>query len=110
MAHNAAAITELAGELLKRVGRVHQKIAKLGQSIKSTEGAYNDLIQSAEENMLRPARKMVSLGVPATSKLKAIDAIEDDLRIIKIAGGDTPLELEAALLDDDEDSDSELSD
>ena len=60
--------------------------------------------------MLRPARKMVSLGVPATSKLKAIDAIEDDLRIIKIAGGDTPLELEAALLDDDEDSDSELSD
>ena len=110
MAHNAAAITELAGELLKRVGRVHQKIAKLGQSIKSTEGAYNDLIQSAEENMLRPARKMVSLGVPATSKLKAIDAIEDDLRIIKIAGGDTPLELEAALQDDDEDSDSELSD
>jgi len=36
MAKNASAITELAGELLKRIGRVHTKIAALGKSIKTS--------------------------------------------------------------------------
>jgi DNA recombination protein RmuC len=83
MAKNASAITELAGELLKRIGRVHNKIATLGKSIKSSERAFNDLVQSAEENMLRPARKMVALGVPSSAKLGTYDGIEEDVRMIK---------------------------
>lgn len=83
MAKNASAITDLASELLKRIGRVHSKIAALGKSIKSSERAFNDLVQSAEESMLRPARKMISLGVPSSAKLAAHDGIEEDIRAIK---------------------------
>ena len=83
MAQNATAITELAGTLLKRIGLVHNKIAALGKSIKTSERAFNDLVQSAEENMLRPARKMLSLGVPATNKLKSNEALDDEIREIK---------------------------
>lgn len=87
MAKNASAITELAGELLKRIGRVHTKIATLGKSIKSSERAFNDLVQSAEENMLKPARKMVALGVPSSAKLgrgDGIQEIEEEVRTIKV--------------------------
>jgi DNA recombination protein RmuC len=83
MAQNATAITDLAGLLLKRIGVVHTKIAALGKSIKTSERAFNDLVQSAEENMLRPARKMLSLGVPATNKLKTNEQLDDELREIK---------------------------
>ena len=100
MAHNAAAIKELAGELIKRIGRVHTKISKLGGAIKSSERAYNDLVQSAEENMLRPARKLVVLGVPSGSKLKAIEGVDDELRIIKVASDRR--EITAGQYDEDE--------
>jgi len=83
MARNASKITELAGDLLKRISRVHTKIATLGKSIKSSERAFNDLVQSAEENMLRPARKMVALGVPTPAKIGSLDEVEDDVRTIR---------------------------
>ena len=82
LAKNAAEITDLAGELLKRIGKVHSKIETLGDRIKSTERAFNDLIKSAEENVLKPARKMVKLGAPSSSKLKALDDVDDEVRQI----------------------------
>jgi DNA recombination protein RmuC len=101
MAKNASAITELAGELLKRIGRVHTKIAALGKSIKTSERAFNDLVQSSEENMLRPARKMVQLGVPSSGKLSGHDGIEEEVRQIK----SKQYELgDASSIDDDLDS------
>lgn len=103
MARNATAITDLAGELLKRIGRVHNKIATLGKSIKSSERAFNDLVQSAEENMLKPARKMVSLGVPSSAKLSHSDGIEEEVRTIK----NKKLELSDGADFDDDDADQE---
>ena len=50
---------------------------------KTSERAFNDLVQSAEENMLRPARKMLSLGVPASNKLKTNEQLDDEIREIK---------------------------
>jgi len=82
LAKNAAEITDLAGEFLKRIGKVHSKIETLGDRIKSTERAFNDLIKSAEENVLKPARKMVKLGAPSSSKLKAFDDVDDEVRQI----------------------------
>ena len=82
LAKNAQEITDLAGELLKRIGKVHSKIETLGDRIKSTERAFNDLIKSAEENVLKPARKMVKLGTPSSSKLKALDEVDDEVRAI----------------------------
>lgn len=103
LAKNAQEITDLAGELLKRIGKVHSKIETLGDRIKSTERAYNDLIKSAEENVLKPARKMVKLGAPSSSKLKALEEVDDELRAIAPRAIDAP-ELD---LDDDLEESSE---
>jgi DNA recombination protein RmuC len=104
LAKNAAEITDLAGELLKRIGKVHSKIETLGDRIKSTERAFNDLIKSAEENVLRPARKMVKLGAPSSSKLKAIEDVDDEVRQI------SPKEITAGDLFDGEDDSDESDD
>ncbi|MEY3346653.1 MAG: hypothetical protein RIR40_378 [Actinomycetota bacterium] len=105
LAKNAQEITDLAGELLKRIGKVHSKIETLGDRIKSTERAFNDLIKSAEENVLKPARKMVKLGAPSSSKLKTLEDVDDEVRQI------APKELSAPdLFEDDEDLDEESND
>ena len=52
--------------------------------------------------MLRPARKMVGLGVPSSNKLKAGDEIDDQVRAIKVRD---QLELDDV---SDDDSDEEL--
>jgi DNA recombination protein RmuC len=102
MAHNAQEIQDLATELMKRIGRVHGKLAKLGQSIKSSERAFNDVVQSAEENMLKPARKMAKLGAGGGVKIKALEAVESEVREIRVA---------PELLDfDSDDGDLELTD
>ena len=104
LAKNAAEITDLAGEFLKRIGKVHSKIETLGDRIKSTERAFNDLIKSAEENVLKPARKMVKLGAPSSSKLKALDDVDDEVRQI------APRENQSLELFDGEDESDEGDD
>ncbi len=105
LAKNAQEITDLAGELLKRIGKVHSKIETLGDRLKSTERAFNDLIKSAEENVLKPARKMVKLGAPSSSKLKALDDVDDEVRQIAPKAIDAP-----DLFEDDEDLEEEKID
>ena len=105
LAKNAQEITDLAGELLKRIGKVHSKIETLGDRLKSTERAFNDLIKSAEENVLKPARKMVKLGAPSSSKLKALDDVDDEVRQIAPKVIDAP-----DLFEDDEDLEDEKND
>jgi len=105
LARNAQEIQDLAGELLKRIGKVHSKIETLGDRIKSTERAFNDLIKSAEENVIKPARKMVKLGAPSSSKLKALEDVDDEVRQI------SPKELTTPdLFDGDDDLDESDSD
>jgi len=105
LAKNAQEIQDLAGELLKRIGKVHSKIETLGDRIKSTERAFNDLIKSAEENVIKPARKMVKLGAPSASKLKALEDVDDEVRQI------SPKEITSPdLFDGDDDLDESDSD
>ena len=105
LAKNAQEIQDLAGELLKRIGKVHSKIETLGDRIKSTERAFNDLIKSAEENVIKPARKMVKLGAPSASKLKALEDVDDEVRQI------TPKELNSPdVFDGDDDLDESDND
>jgi DNA recombination protein RmuC len=83
MAENAATIKDLATDLVKRIGKVHEKIETLGERIKSSERAFNDLVASSEENMLRPAKKMMALGVPSSKKLTQSREIASEVRAIK---------------------------
>jgi DNA recombination protein RmuC len=84
LARNATEIQNLAGELLKRIGSLHSKLSTLGDRIKSAERAYNDVIATAETTVMRPARKMIQLGVSSGSnKIGALPDVDDEVRAIK---------------------------
>ena len=95
MAQNAAQIRDLATELLKRVVTVHTKLATLGDRIKSTGKAFDDVMATAENNMLVPARKMVKLGVPTSKPLTQLEPLDLSVRQMKaIESGEDEIELE----------------
>ena len=77
-------IKELAARFLQRAGLVHEKIEKLGDTIRTTGNAFNSLVASAESNLLVPAREMARKGVPKRGELNPIREITDDVRAIKI--------------------------
>lgn len=83
LARNADEIRNLAGELLKRVGKVHERIENLGEKIKGAERAFNDLVASAENHLLVPARKMSKLGAGSSKEIGAIAGIESEVRAIR---------------------------
>jgi DNA recombination protein RmuC len=86
LADNAVAIQGHASELLKRVGALHSKLATLGDRIKSVERGFNDVVQTAETSLLRPARSMVNLGVSTgANKLAPLNDVDDEVRAIKSA-------------------------
>ncbi len=86
LADNAVAIQGHASELLKRVGSLHAKLATLGDRIKSVERGFNDVVQTAETSLLRPARSMVNLGVSTgVNKLAPLSDVDDEVRAIKSA-------------------------
>jgi DNA recombination protein RmuC len=86
LADNAVAIQGHASELLKRVGALHSKLATLGDRIKSVERGFNDVVQTAETSLLRPARSMVNLGVSTgANKLAPLSDVDDEVRAIKSA-------------------------
>ncbi|MGA1279645.1 MAG: hypothetical protein ACO3YA_04995, partial [Candidatus Nanopelagicaceae bacterium] len=83
--------------------KVHGRISTLGDRIKSTEKAFNELVASAEENMLRPARKISAIGGLTTEKMKALPDIDDGVREIKIReieAGDDLLAIESEVDED----------
>jgi DNA recombination protein RmuC len=83
LAQNAEEIRELAGKLLKRIGKVHEKIEVLGERIKSSERAFNDLVATSENHLMVPARKMMKLGAPSTRSIGEIVEIDSEVRQIK---------------------------
>lgn len=83
LARNADEIRNLAGELLKRVGKVHERIESLGEKIKGAERAFNELVASAENHLLVPARKMSKLGAPSSKEIGAIAGIDSEVRAIR---------------------------
>lgn len=92
MAHNAAEIRDLASELLKRVALVHTKLQTLGERIKSTGNAFDDVLATAENNLLVPARNMIKLGVPTTKPLTPIEGLDLNVRQLKAVKNDDELE------------------
>lgn len=84
LAESATEIQELAGTFLKNVASLHVKIVTVGDRLKSTLKAYNEMIPTAESTVLSPAKKIVNLGVSGdTSKLKAIPEISENVRTLK---------------------------
>jgi DNA recombination protein RmuC len=79
VATNAAEIQELATKFLKDVSSLHEKIVTVGDRLKSTLKAYNDLIPTAETTVLSAAKKMRSLEVSGKTP-KAIPELSENVR------------------------------
>ena len=79
VATNAADIQELAAKFLKDVSSLHEKIVTVGERLKSTLKAYNELIPTAETTVLSAAKKMRNLEV-AGKPLKAIPELSTSVR------------------------------
>jgi DNA recombination protein RmuC len=79
VATNAAEIQELAAKFLKDVSSLHEKIVTVGERLKSTLKAYNELIPTAETTVLSAAKKMRQLEVPGKSP-KAIPELSENVR------------------------------
>jgi len=84
LAESATEIQELAGTFLKNVASLHVKIVTVGDRLKSTLKAYNEMIPTAESTVLSPAKKIMSLGVSGdASKLKAFPEVSENVRALK---------------------------
>jgi len=84
LAESATEIQELAGTFLKNVASLHVKIVAVGDRLKQTLRAYNDMIPTAESTVLSPAKKIMSLGVSGdSSKLKAFPEVSENVRALK---------------------------
>jgi DNA recombination protein RmuC len=69
LAENAAAVHELGKELYRRLATLGTHFDRLGRSLGSAVGAYNDAVGSMERRVLSQARKLNDLGlvVPGTT-------------------------------------------
>ncbi|MCX6428397.1 MAG: DNA recombination protein RmuC [Actinobacteria bacterium] len=84
LAESATEIQELAGTFLKNVAALHTKIVTVGDRLKSTLKAYNEMIPTAESTVLSPAKKILNLGVSGdASKLKAFPEVSENVRQLK---------------------------
>jgi len=84
LAESATEIQELAGTFLKNVAALHTKIVTVGDRLKSTVKAYNDMVPTAESTVLSPAKKIMNLGVSGdASKLKAFPEVSENVRVLK---------------------------
>jgi DNA recombination protein RmuC len=84
LAESATEIQELAGTFLKNVAALHTKIVTVGDRLKSTVKAYNDMVPTAESTVLSPAKKIMNLGVSGdASKLKAFPEVSENVRALK---------------------------
>ena len=79
VATNAAEIQELAAKFLKDVSSLHEKIVTVGERLKSTLKAYNELIPTAETMVLSAAKKMRALEVTGKTP-KAIPELSENVR------------------------------
>lgn len=79
LAESATEIQELAGTFLKNVASLHSKIVTVGDRLKSTLKAYNEMIPTAESTVLSPAKKIMNLGVSG-SALKGFPEVSENVR------------------------------
>ena len=91
IATNAGEIQELAEKFIKNVSALHSKLVTVGERLKSTVKAYNDMVPTAETTVINPAKQIMKISGKDTKSLKAIPEITDSVRDLK-SGGQTSLD------------------
>ena len=82
VAANAEEIQSLAVKFLRDVSSLHEKIVTVGERLKSTLKAYNEMIPTAETTVLSAAKKMKALDVSG-KPLKELPEVSENLRILE---------------------------
>lgn len=78
LAENAEQVHELGRELYQRLATMGRHVDRLGKSLGSAVGAYNDTVGSLESRVLTQARRMHDLGVaPADVEIDELLPLTD---------------------------------
>jgi DNA recombination protein RmuC len=79
LSENARAVFELGRELYDRLAGLGRHLERVGRSLTSAVGSYNQAVGTLESRVLVSARKLAALGV-VDAELPAPDAIADTAR------------------------------
>lgn len=83
VAESARAVSALGSELHERLRTLAGHFVKLGRSLDTAVGSYNDAAGSLERRVLVTARRFSELGVPATQEIPEPEPIERAARILE---------------------------
>ena len=81
IAEHADQVARLGAEVYDRTGKVLEQITRMGNAIKTTNTAYNDMVGSVESRLLVTLRKFRELGVVQTeiSDVKPLEVAPREL-------------------------------
>ena len=88
LAKNAQEISELGGELYKRLLTFTDHIGKVGKNLQTAMNGYDAAVGSLEKSVLPSARKMHELQGKTTAELSTLDAIERAPRVLSLTEDD----------------------
>lgn len=88
LAKNAQEISELGGELYKRLLTFTDHIGKVGKNLQTAMNGYDAAVGSLEKSVLPSARKMHELQGKAAADLGAFEAIERSPRVLSLTEED----------------------
>ncbi|MFP4313126.1 MAG: DNA recombination protein RmuC [Alphaproteobacteria bacterium] len=88
LAKNAQEISELGGELYKRLLKFTDHIGKVGKNLQNAMNGYDSAIGSLEKSVLPSARKMHELQGKQSDDLQKLDAIERNPRLVSLTEED----------------------
>jgi DNA recombination protein RmuC len=80
VAESARAVSELGKQLYDRLATLAGHVAKLGRSLDSAVGAYNDAVGSLEHRVLVSARRFSELGVPVSGGIASPEPVDRSSR------------------------------
>jgi DNA recombination protein RmuC len=86
LAHNAEEIREIGSALYKNLLTLHGRVEKLGASLNTAMGAYNEAITSFDGRVLSNARKLHELKAATGEELTRLDTV--DLQAKRLTSSD----------------------
>jgi DNA recombination protein RmuC len=86
LAHNAEEIREIGSALYKNLLTLHGRVEKLGASLNTAMGAYNEAITSFDGRVLSNARKLHELKAATGEELTRLDTL--DLQAKRLTSSD----------------------
>ncbi|MBU6347981.1 MAG: DNA recombination protein RmuC [Actinomycetales bacterium] len=100
VAQNASEIHTLAEKFLDDITKLYDKLNRLGRALKSTVGAYDDVIGAAQNTATRTAKKIRSLDVQGPAPELPVE-ITQVVREISNASAQSAIE-DAEIIEDSE--------